>query len=69
MSIAGLGWLTVGPKGQPDFEPDPREPEPAHVDDQAAKSIRALVARGALGAGVMETDDCRRTYQELTRRA
>ncbi len=35
------------------------------VDDEAARSIRALVARGALGAGVMETDDCRRTYQEL----
>ena len=63
MSIDGLRWLTVGPKGQPDFELILANPSPPMVDDEAAKSIRALVARGALGAGVMETDDCRRTYR------
>jgi catechol 2,3-dioxygenase-like lactoylglutathione lyase family enzyme len=68
MAMDGLRWLTVGPKGQPDFELILANPGPPMVDDEAAKSIRALVARGALGAGVMETDDCRRTYQELTKK-
>jgi hypothetical protein len=54
----GLRWLTVGPNGQPDFELDLANPGPPIVDGEAA-------TRGALGAGVMETDDCRRTYQEL----
>ena len=67
-SMDGLRWLTVGPKGQPDFELILANPGPPMVDDEAAKSIRTLVACGALGAGVMETDDCRRTYQELTNR-
>jgi glyoxalase/bleomycin resistance protein/dioxygenase superfamily protein len=68
MSMDGLRWLTVWPEGQPDFELILANPSPPMVDDEAAKSIRALVARGALGAGVMETDDCRRTYQELTKK-
>jgi hypothetical protein len=66
--LDGLRWLTVGPKGQPDFELILANPSPPMVDDEAANSIRALVARGALGAGVMETDDCRRTYEELTKK-
>jgi hypothetical protein len=30
-----------------------------------AETVRSLVAKGALGGGVIETDDCRATYQEL----
>jgi predicted enzyme related to lactoylglutathione lyase len=30
--------------------------------------VRALVAKGALGGGVIETDDCRRTVEELKAR-
>ena len=27
--------------------------------------MRALVAKGALGGGVIETDDCRKTFDDL----
>lgn len=67
-TMDGLRWLTVGPKDQPDFEIILAKPGPPMVDDEAAKSISALVARGQLGAEVMETDDCRRTYEELRKR-
>jgi predicted enzyme related to lactoylglutathione lyase len=33
-----------------------------------ADALRRLVAKGAMAGGVIETDDCRRTYQELKSR-
>jgi predicted enzyme related to lactoylglutathione lyase len=30
-----------------------------------AEMVRSLVAKGALGGGVAETDDCRATYADL----
>lgn len=35
---------------------------------EAAETVRALVAKGALGGGVFETPDCRTAYQELSGR-
>src|SRR3989442_5393349 len=67
-TMDALRWLTVGPKDQPDFEIILGKPGPPMVDDEAAKAITALVARGQLGAGAMETDDCQRTYDELTKK-
>lgn len=63
----GFRWLTVGPPDQPDLElilADPRMVD----DDATADQIRALVAKGALGAGAMATDDIRKTYEELSAR-
>jgi catechol 2,3-dioxygenase-like lactoylglutathione lyase family enzyme len=63
-SGAGFRWLTVGAKDQPDLQlilsscDMGRSPE-------AAAQLRELVASGALGVGVMATDDCHRTYKEL----
>jgi predicted enzyme related to lactoylglutathione lyase len=37
-------------------------------DPDTAEQIRSLVAKGALGAGVMGTDDCRKAYEELSAR-
>jgi hypothetical protein len=37
-------------------------------DAEAAQQLRALLEKGKLGAGVLETDDCRATYDELRRR-
>jgi catechol 2,3-dioxygenase-like lactoylglutathione lyase family enzyme len=62
---AGFRWLTVGPKDQPDLQiilsscDMGRSPE-------AAAQLRALVAGGSMGVGVMATDDCRRTYEALS---
>jgi hypothetical protein len=38
------------------------------MDEQSADQVKALVAKGVLGAGAFETDDCRRTYDELKSR-
>ena len=46
-TMDGLRWLTVGPKQQPDFQLILAKPGPPMNDDEAAKSIRSLVARGA----------------------
>jgi catechol 2,3-dioxygenase-like lactoylglutathione lyase family enzyme len=61
---AGFRWLTVSPKEQPDLElilsscDMGRSPE-------AAALLRDLVAAGSMGVGVMATDDCQKTYDEL----
>lgn len=68
MAMDGFRWLTVGPPGQPDLRILLARPAPPMVDEQSANQISALVARGALGAGVMETDDCRGTYERMKAR-
>jgi catechol 2,3-dioxygenase-like lactoylglutathione lyase family enzyme len=61
---AGYRWLTVGAKDQPDLQlilsacDMGRSPE-------AAEHLRALVAGGSIGIGVMTTDDCHQAYKEL----
>jgi catechol 2,3-dioxygenase-like lactoylglutathione lyase family enzyme len=62
----GFRWLTVGPKDEPDFELILAHVGPPMVDEENAALIRSLVAKGALGAGVWEADDCRKTYEELS---
>lgn len=69
----GFRWLTVSPKGQPDLEiilmkvaPSPFEG--AGVQKIQAKdvdAIRELMKKGAFGAGVFQTADCRKTYEEM----
>jgi catechol 2,3-dioxygenase-like lactoylglutathione lyase family enzyme len=63
----GFRWLTVGPKAQPELEialmalePNPR------MDEETVATLRGLVEKGALGAGVFETADCKKTYEELS---
>ena len=64
-----LRWLTVSPQGQPDLEIVlmPIIPGPALNDESAAK-MRELVAGGAFGIGVFQTDDVRGDYERLRRR-
>jgi len=62
----GFRWLTVGPKGQPDFQLILIAPAAGPMFDAAtAEQIRALVAKGAFGIGVFETDDCHAMYETL----
>jgi catechol 2,3-dioxygenase-like lactoylglutathione lyase family enzyme len=60
--------LTVTPPKRPDHELVLLVPGPPMMDEQSAEQVKALVAKGALGAGAFETDDCRATYEELTGR-
>jgi catechol 2,3-dioxygenase-like lactoylglutathione lyase family enzyme len=63
----GFRWLTVGPPEQPGVEIILADPRMGN-DAASAEQIRALVAKGALGTGVMATDDVRKTYEELSAR-
>jgi catechol 2,3-dioxygenase-like lactoylglutathione lyase family enzyme len=62
----GFRWLTVAPKGQPDLEIVlmPTEPGPM-MDQETSEALRTLIRKGKLGAGVLATADCRKTYEEL----
>src|ERR671922_1326992 len=59
-------WLTVSPPGQPDHELILLVPGPPMMDEETAEQVKALVAKGVLGPGAFDTDDCRRTYAELS---
>ncbi len=66
VTMEGFRWLTVGPKTQPDLEIVLMEPKAGFMFDEATvKSIRELIQKGALGAGVFDTADCKATYEEL----
>jgi len=62
----GFRWLTVSPKGQSDFQiilmkvaPGPK------IQPEDVQTISELIKKGAFGAGVFQTADCRKTYEEL----
>jgi catechol 2,3-dioxygenase-like lactoylglutathione lyase family enzyme len=69
----GFRWLTVNPKGQPDLEiilmkvaPSPFEgTNPRKIQQEDVGTIAELMKKGAFGAGVFQTADCRKTYEEL----
>jgi catechol 2,3-dioxygenase-like lactoylglutathione lyase family enzyme len=62
----GFRWLTVGPKTQPDLEIVlmALKESPMFPADKIAM-LRKLVEAGLMGAGVLETDDCQKTYEQL----
>jgi catechol 2,3-dioxygenase-like lactoylglutathione lyase family enzyme len=64
--LDGFRWLTVGPKGQPDLAFLLAYPAPPMFSSEDAETVRALVAKGSLGGGVFATDDCRKTFEELS---
>jgi predicted enzyme related to lactoylglutathione lyase len=67
--LEGFRWLTVGPKGQADLEMVlmPLQPGPM-MDAATCEQMRGLLKKGVLAGGVFNTDDCRKTYEELAGR-
>jgi catechol 2,3-dioxygenase-like lactoylglutathione lyase family enzyme len=61
----GYRWLTVGPPGQPEVNLMLAKPSPPGVDEDSAKALLELVAKGAMGPGIFRTEDCRTTCKEL----
>ena len=63
----GFRWLTVTPPDQPDLEIPLLTPlaDGMHYDEDTKKAFKTLLDKGALGAGVLHTPDCRATYEEL----
>jgi predicted enzyme related to lactoylglutathione lyase len=72
VTVAEMGdfrWLTVGPAGQPDVAFVLMAiPGPPVFEAETAAQIRDLMAKGALGAYFVATEDCRATYEELSAR-
>src|SRR3954447_1754012 len=68
VSMDGFRWLTVGPKGQPDLNILLARPAPPMFSEEDAEMLRQLIAKGSMGAGVVHTDDCRKTFEELKAR-
>jgi catechol 2,3-dioxygenase-like lactoylglutathione lyase family enzyme len=69
VTMGTFRWLTVGPKAQPQLQmvlmPVGESPM---MDAEAVKDLRTLLEKGAIGCGVLETDDCKATYEELRKK-
>jgi catechol 2,3-dioxygenase-like lactoylglutathione lyase family enzyme len=63
--LDGFRWLTVGGPGQRDLSILLAYPAPPMFSEEDAATIRALIAKGVLGGGVFNTDDCRASYEAL----
>ena len=60
-------WLTVSPPGQKDVAMILMPLRAGGMmDETTANTLRALVEKGTFGAGVLATDDCQKTYEELS---
>jgi catechol 2,3-dioxygenase-like lactoylglutathione lyase family enzyme len=65
----GFRWLTVGPKSQPDVEIVLYKVQPGMaLDEEGARSLKSILEKHGMGAGVLEADDCQKTYEELKAR-
>ncbi len=64
--LGNFRWLTVGPAGQDDVAITLMAiPGPPVMDEQTAKEVRALMAKGFAGTIFLVTDDCRAAYEEM----
>src|ERR1700683_2476708 len=68
-SMGNFRWLTVSPKGQPDFQIILMKLAPhCHMDADSAAALRNLIQKGISAAGIFETGDIQKTYEELSAR-
>lgn len=58
-------WLTVQHPDQPTFQLGLFVPESPMVDAATARSLRELVAKGAMPPLVLVVDDCRAAYERM----
>ncbi|MFW5696557.1 MAG: VOC family protein [Phototrophicaceae bacterium] len=66
MTIEGYRWLTVGAKGHPELELVLSALKPGgELNEEGVELYTRLQDNGQLGGGVLHTDDCRKTYEEL----
>jgi catechol 2,3-dioxygenase-like lactoylglutathione lyase family enzyme len=61
-------WLTVQHPDQPSFQLGLFVPEQPMLDAATAKTLRELLAKGALPPLVMAVDDCRAAYDRMKAR-
>lgn len=64
----GFRWLTVSPPAAPNFQLNLFVPEPPNYSEEDGATILNLLAKGVLGGGAWNTDDCHATYREYKAR-
>ncbi len=65
VSFEGFRWLTVGLPDQPDLEMILMPVQGGALDEETGTIMADLLNRGAMGTGVLQTEDCRAAYEEL----
>jgi predicted enzyme related to lactoylglutathione lyase len=72
VTVAEMGnfrWLAVGVPGQPDVAITLMAiPGPPVFEEETRRQIMALMAKGAASGLFFSTDDCRASYEELSKR-
>ena len=58
-------WLTVQHPDQPSFQLGLFTPGPPVLDDATARTLREVVAKGAMPPLVLVVDDCRAAYDRM----
>jgi predicted enzyme related to lactoylglutathione lyase len=66
--MGGFRWLTVAAPGQETEIVLMAIPGPPMIDDAVAQEIRSLMAKGFAETLFLSTDDCRKSYAELSAR-
>ena len=66
--LGDFRWLTVGVPGQEVEIVLMAIPGPPVIDQQTAGEIAALTAKGFAGTVFLTTDDCQKSYEELSAR-
>ena len=61
----GFRWLTVSPKGQPDFQIILLKADGPNIKPDVAVVLKGLLEKGGIGGAVLQVDDCRATYEDL----
>jgi catechol 2,3-dioxygenase-like lactoylglutathione lyase family enzyme len=64
----GFRWLTVQHPDQPSFQLGLFEPGPPTVDEQTARTLREIVAKGAMPPLVLVAADCRAAFETMKAR-
>lgn len=65
IAFEGFRWLTINPPKQPELEMVLMPVEGGALDAETGALMADLLNRGAMGTGVLQTDDCRAAYEEL----
>ncbi|MET9340599.1 MULTISPECIES: VOC family protein [unclassified Nonomuraea] len=66
ITLGDYRWLTVGPKDRQDITIVLSAIGAPHFDEETAAQLRSVIAKGAMGPGVLTTDDCHKTFEELS---
>jgi len=61
----GFRWVSIGHPSQPALDVTLMVPGPP-LDEDMADAVRRALAKGSMGGVGLQTDDCQKTYKELT---